>query len=83
MAAGFGEQAYICGVETNPSTGGNPVAKEVLDKGGFVEGKVGGRGVGVFETDLTLACTGRPGYWAVGDNAGVPDPTRYAMMGKP
>lgn len=28
----------------------------------------------MFETDLTLGCVGKPGYWAVGDAAGVPDP---------
>ena len=48
--------------------------KDILGRGDFAEGLVDGRGIGVFETDLTLACKGRPGYWAVGDNAGVPDP---------
>jgi NADH dehydrogenase len=50
----------------------NPVVRKLLATGAFVEGKVKGRGIGVFETDRFLACTGRPGYWAVGDNAGVP-----------
>src|SRR5262249_48050713 len=54
----------------------NPIVRDVLDRDGFSEGKVDGRGVGVFATDLTLACRDRPGYWAVGDNAGVPDPAR-------
>jgi NADH dehydrogenase len=51
----------------------NPVARQMLAEGGFAEGKVEGRGVGVFETNVNLACTGKPGYWAVGDNAGIPD----------
>jgi NADH dehydrogenase len=51
----------------------NPVARQMLAEGGFTEGKIEGRGVGVFETDVTLACAGKPGYWAVGDNAGIPD----------
>jgi len=63
-------RTFICTV----GNAANPVCKDMLKKGGFVEGKVKGRGVGVFETDLTLACTNKPGYWAVGDNAGVPDP---------
>ncbi len=63
-------RTFICTV----GNAANPVAKEALKKGGFVEGKSHGRAVGVFETDLTLGCTGKPGYWAVGDNAGVPDP---------
>jgi NADH:quinone reductase (non-electrogenic) len=33
-----------------------------------------GRPIGVFETDAMLRCVGRPGYWAVGDCAGVPRP---------
>jgi NADH dehydrogenase len=61
----------------------NPVAREMLEKGGFVEGKIEGRGVGVFETDLTLACTGKPGYWAVGDNAGIPDPRHPGKLCPP
>jgi NADH dehydrogenase len=45
----------------------------LLAEGGFREGKVRDRGVGLFETDRFLACAGKTGYWAVGDNAGVPD----------
>jgi NADH dehydrogenase len=58
----------------------NPVARQLLAAGAFAEGKIDGKGVAVFETDLTLACTGRPGYWAVGDNAGVPDPRRPGKL---
>jgi NADH dehydrogenase len=63
-------RTFICTV----GNAANPVARDMLQKGGFVEGKIDGRGVAVFETDLRLACTGKPGYWAVGDNAGIPDP---------
>ena len=52
----------------------NPVVRQLLDTGGFAEGTINGRGIGVFATEPTLACVGRPGYWAVGDNAGIPDP---------
>jgi NADH dehydrogenase len=63
-------RTFVCTV----GNAANPVVKDILGSGDFVEGLVDGRGVGVFETDLTLRCKGRPGYWAVGDNAGVPDP---------
>lgn len=54
----------------------NPVIKSLLESGGFVEGKHHDRGVGVLATDATLLCIGRPDHWAVGDNAGVPNPER-------
>lgn len=63
-------RTFVCTV----GNGANPVVKTTLERYGFAEGKSKGRGVGVFATDLTLACTGKPGYWAVGDCAGVPDP---------
>ena len=63
-------RTFVCTV----GNAANPVVKDILGRGGFAEGLIQGRGVGVFETDLTLACKDRPGYWAVGDNAGVPDP---------
>src|SRR5262249_12261781 len=69
-------RTFICTI----GNAANPIVKEMLDRSGFVEGKVGGRGVGVLATDLTLACTDRPGYWAVGDNAGVPDPAKPAAL---
>jgi len=69
-------RTFVCTIGHAP----NPVVKEVLQHGGFTESRVNGRGIGVFETDLTLACTNRPGYWAVGDNAGVPDPTRPGRL---
>lgn len=61
----------------------NPVARKLLAEGGFAEGKVNGRGVGVFATDRFLACVGKPGYWAVGDNAGVPDPANEEELCAP
>ncbi len=62
-------RTFICTVGNGP----NPVVKETLRQG-FEEGKVAGRGVGVFATDLMLQCPNKPGHWAVGDCAGVPDP---------
>ncbi len=63
-------RTFVCTV----GNAANPVVKDLLDRQRFVEGKLHGRGIAVFETDSALRCTGRPGYWAVGDNAGVPDP---------
>src|SRR5581483_760369 len=69
-------RTFVCTIGNAP----NPVVKEVLAQGGFAESRLNGRGIGVFQTDLTLACTGRPGYWAVGDNAGVPDPAKPGRL---
>lgn len=63
-------RTFVCTVGNTA----NPVVKGILGAGGFEEGKVGGRGIGVFATERTLMCTEKPGYWAVGDNAGVPHP---------
>ena len=60
----------------------NPVVKGLL-AGGFAEATHNGRPVGAFATDLTLAVAGRPGYWAVGDAAGVPDPGNPAELCPP
>jgi NADH dehydrogenase len=59
------------------------VVKEILVRGGFEEGTLRGRSLGVFATDAALACVGRPGYWAVGDNAGVPDPEHAGELCPP
>lgn len=72
-------RTFICTVGNRA----NPVVESVLRKAGFVEGTVQGRGIGVFATDATLACVGRPGYWAVGDNAGVPDPEHEGALCPP
>ncbi len=61
-------RTFVCTVGNAP----NPIAKHTLETWGFKEATVGGRPIGVFETDATLQCVGRPGYWAVGDCAGIP-----------
>jgi NADH dehydrogenase len=63
-------RTFICTVGNAP----NPVVKKILKDDGFAEGKIKGRGIGVFEADLELQCTGQTHYWAVGDCAGVPNP---------
>ena len=63
-------RTFICTVGNAP----NPVVKHVLRVGRFEEATLGGRGIGTFATDRMLQCTGKPGYWAVGDCAGVPTP---------
>jgi NADH dehydrogenase len=72
-------RTFICTV----GNAANPVASQILKRGGFEEGKVKGRGVGVFATDRTLACIGKTGYWAVGDNAGVPHPQNQGELSPP
>jgi NADH dehydrogenase len=62
--------AFVCTVGNAP----NPVVKHTIAAGAFEEATIGGRGIGVFATDPMLRCVGRPGYWAVGDCAGVPNP---------
>ncbi|MDP2339757.1 MAG: FAD-dependent oxidoreductase [Deltaproteobacteria bacterium] len=63
-------RTFICTVGNAP----NPVVKKILEEDGFAEGKSKGRGIGVFEADIQLQCTGQTHYWAVGDCAGVPSP---------
>lgn len=63
-------RTFVCTV----GTAANPVVKRSLAQGGFVEAELGGRAIGVFATERTLQCVGKPGYWAVGDCAGVPHP---------
>jgi NADH dehydrogenase len=63
-------RTFVCTVGNAP----NPVVKKIIANDGFIEGKSDGRGIGVFEADLELQCTGQTHYWAVGDCAGVPDP---------
>jgi NADH dehydrogenase len=64
-------RTFVCTVGNAP----NPIAKHTIAAGNFKEAHVNGRGIGVFETDLMLQCIDKPGYWAVGDCAGVPSPT--------
>lgn len=63
-------RTFVCTVGTAP----NPIARQSLASGGFREAELDGRRLGIFATDSTLECNGRPGYWAVGDCAGVPRP---------
>ena len=65
-----GCRTFVCTVGNAP----NPVVRHALATGGFAEAEHRGRGIGAFAVEPTLACVGRPGYWAVGDCAGVPDP---------
>jgi NADH:ubiquinone reductase (H+-translocating) len=64
-------RTFVCTVGNAP----NPIAKHTIAAGGFQEAQVGGRGIGVFETDAMLQCVGKPGYWAVGDCAAIPSPS--------
>jgi len=64
-------RTFVCTVGNAP----NPIAKHTIVSGKFKEAEINGRGIGVFETDAMLQCKDRPGYWAVGDCAGVPSPT--------
>jgi NADH dehydrogenase len=63
-------RTFVCTV----GNGANPVVKDILQRGGFTEAQLNGKGVGVFQTDEQLRCVGRVGYWAVGDCAGIPLP---------
>jgi len=63
-------RTFVCTVGAAP----NPIVKDTIAKAGFDEATLGGRRIGVFATDATLACAGKPGYWAVGDCAGIPNP---------
>ena len=64
-------RTFVCTVGNAP----NPIAKHTISAGGFKEAETNGRGIGVFETDEMLQCVGKPGYWAVGDCGGIPNPT--------
>jgi NADH dehydrogenase len=64
-------RTFVCTVGNAP----NPIAKHTIAAGKFKEAQINGRGIGVFETDAMLQCIDRPGYWAVGDCAGIPSPT--------
>lgn len=64
-------RTFVCTV----GTAANPIVKRSLLAGEFVEAELGGRPLGVFATERTLQCVGKPGYWAVGDCAGVPHPS--------
>lgn len=63
-------RTFVCTVGTAP----NPVAKHAMTSGGLVEAEIEGRRMGIFAVDAMLACVDKPGHWAVGDDAAVPDP---------
>lgn len=63
-------RTFVCTVGTAP----NPVAKHAMVSGGLAEAENKGRPMGIFAVDATLECVGKPGHWAVGDAAAVPDP---------
>jgi NADH:ubiquinone reductase (H+-translocating) len=67
----FATKTFVCTVGNAP----NPIAAHLLATGGFEEGQVNGRRIGVFATDRNLQCIGKEGYWAVGDCAAVPNPS--------
>jgi NADH dehydrogenase len=62
-------RTFVCTVGNAP----NPIAKHALGQG-FTETEMKGRGLGIFAVDEHLRCLDRPGHWAVGDCAGVPQP---------
>src|SRR5207248_5031865 len=64
-------RTFVCTVGNAP----NPIAKHAIAAGKFREAEMNGRPIGVFLTDETLQCVDKPGYWAVGDCAGIPSPT--------
>lgn len=68
-------RTFVCTVGTAP----NPIVQLALAQGGFAQAELGGRPISAFATDATLECRGRPGYWAVGDCAGVPSPTGQGL----
>lgn len=64
-------RTFVCTVGAAP----NPIAKDAIENGGFEQPLLGGKRAVLFATERTLACVNRPGYWAVGDCAGIPSPT--------
>jgi NADH:ubiquinone reductase (H+-translocating) len=68
-------RTFVCTVGTAP----NPIVQMALAQGGFAQAELQGRPISAFATGATLECTGRPGYWAVGDCAGVPSPTGQGL----
>jgi NADH dehydrogenase len=68
-------RTFVCTVGTAP----NPIVQSSLTEGGFTQAKLDGRPISAFATEPTLECSGRPGYWAVGDCAGIPSPTGQGL----
>jgi len=68
-------RTFVCTVGTAP----NPIVEGALAQGGFIQAQHNGRAISAFATERTLECAGRPGYWAVGDCAGIPSPTGQGL----
>jgi NADH:ubiquinone reductase (H+-translocating) len=64
-------RTFVCTVGNAP----NPICKHAMKSGKFEEATSKGKALGIFATDAYLQCIDRPGYWAVGDCAGVPNPS--------
>jgi len=64
-------RTFVCTVGTAP----NPIVEQALAQGGFRRAELNGRPIPAFAVTAELACLDRPGYWAVGDCAGVPSPS--------
>lgn len=64
-------RTFICTVGAAP----NPVVRALLAQGMFEEARFRGRAIGALATDEYLRCKGAEDHWAVGDCAGVPDPS--------
>jgi NADH dehydrogenase len=63
-------RTFVCTV----GTATNPIVEHALTQGGFLRAALHGRPISAFAVSSELACVERPGYWAVGDCAGVPSP---------
>jgi NADH dehydrogenase len=68
-------RTFVCTVGTAP----NPVVEQALNQGGFRRAELNGRPISAFAVTRELACLGRPGYWAVGDCAGIPSPSGVGL----
>jgi NADH:quinone reductase (non-electrogenic) len=64
-------RTFVCTVGTAP----NPVIEQALATGLFERARLGGKAISALATAGTLECVGASGYWAVGDCAGIPNPT--------
>lgn len=64
-------RTFVCTVGAGP----NPVVRDALARGKFREAEYNGKPIAALATTDALACVDRPGYWAVGDCAGIPSPT--------
>ncbi len=53
----------------------NPIVEQALETGRFEKARLSGRPLAAFATERDLQCVGAPGYWAVGDCAGIPHPS--------